>query len=111
MTAIDVTAQVPDFSLRPTRLGIDTHHEPVVVLRADSPVVRAEYLDARVRLEALGTHHGRVGAQHHDRLVVRVDAQPSGPQREIRNLRRVVDHRHESALPMSRVTSAPRTPF
>ncbi|MHB1669833.1 thymidine phosphorylase family protein [Thiomonas sp.] len=42
------------FSLRPKRMGIDTHHEPVVVLRADSPVVRAEGFEAHARIEVLG---------------------------------------------------------
>lgn len=44
----------PGFSLRPRRLGIDTHHEPVVVLRADSPVCRAEGFEAHARIEVLG---------------------------------------------------------
>ncbi|WP_026285282.1 thymidine phosphorylase family protein [Thiomonas sp. FB-6] len=44
----------PPFSLRPRRLGVDTHHEPVVVLRADSPVVRAEGFEAHARIEVLG---------------------------------------------------------
>ncbi len=60
MTAIDDTAQVPDFSLRPVRLGIDTHHEPVVVLRADSPVVRAEGFEAHARIEVLGAQRSIV---------------------------------------------------
>ncbi len=44
----------PVFSLLPRRLGVDTHHEPVVVLRADSPVVRAEGFEAHARIEVLG---------------------------------------------------------
>lgn len=39
--------------LRPVRLGIDTHHEPVVVLRADSPVCRAEGFEAHARVEVI----------------------------------------------------------
>ncbi|MGC8807122.1 MAG: thymidine phosphorylase, partial [Thiomonas sp.] len=50
-------AQTPDRSdaaaLRPVRLGIDTHHEPVVVLRADSPVCRAEGFEAHARVEVI----------------------------------------------------------
>lgn len=41
-------------SLRPLRLGVDTHHEPVVVLRADSPVCRAEGFEAHARIEVIG---------------------------------------------------------
>lgn len=44
----------PPFSLRPRQLGIDTHHEPVVVLRVDSPVVRAEGFEAHARIEVVG---------------------------------------------------------
>ena len=40
--------------LRPVRLGVDTHHEPVVVLRADSPVCRAEGFEAHARIEVIG---------------------------------------------------------
>ena len=36
------------------RLGIDTHHEPVVVLRADAPVCRAEGFEAHARIEVVG---------------------------------------------------------
>jgi len=42
--------------LRPVRLGIDTHHEPVVVLRADSPVCRAEGFEAHARIEVISPH-------------------------------------------------------
>lgn len=41
-------------SLLARRLGISTHHEPVVVLRADSPVVRAEGFEAHARIEVIG---------------------------------------------------------
>ena len=44
----------PGLSLLPKRLGVDTHHEPVVVLRADSPVCRAEGFEAHARIEVLG---------------------------------------------------------
>jgi len=40
--------------LRAVRLGIDTHHEPVVVLRADSAVCRAEGFEAHARIEVIG---------------------------------------------------------
>ncbi len=50
----------PAFSLQPRRLGIDTHHEPVVVLRADSPVVRAEGFEAHARIEVLGAQRSIV---------------------------------------------------
>ena len=60
MTAIDDTAQAAHFSLLPRRLGIDTHHEPVVVLRADSPVVRAEGFEAHARIEVLGAQRSIV---------------------------------------------------
>ncbi len=42
--------------LKPVRLGVDTHHEPVVVLRADAPVCRAEGFDAHSRVEVVGEH-------------------------------------------------------
>jgi thymidine phosphorylase len=51
MTTSDIAAS---FSLRPKRLGISTHHEPVVVLREDSPVVRAEGFEAHARIEVVG---------------------------------------------------------
>lgn len=41
-------------SLRPRRLGVDTQHEPVVVLRADSPVCRAEGFESHARIEVIG---------------------------------------------------------
>lgn len=40
--------------LRARRLGIDTHHEAVVVVRADSPVCRAEGFEAHARVEVQG---------------------------------------------------------
>lgn len=43
-------------SLRPRRLGVDTQHEPVVVLRADSPVCRAEGFEAHTRIEVVGAN-------------------------------------------------------
>ncbi|GAB3040500.1 thymidine phosphorylase family protein [Oleiagrimonas citrea] len=42
--------------LKARRLGIDTHHEPVVVLRADAPVCRAEGFEAHARIEVVGRH-------------------------------------------------------
>ncbi len=42
--------------VRARRLGIDTHHEPVVVLRADSPTCRAEGFEAHTRVEVRGAH-------------------------------------------------------
>ncbi len=50
----DAATATPPCSLRARRLGIDTHHEPVVVLRADSPVVRAEGFEAHARIEVVG---------------------------------------------------------
>jgi thymidine phosphorylase len=41
-----------DDSLAPRRLGIDTHQEPVVYLRADSAVCRSEGFAAHSRVEA-----------------------------------------------------------
>ncbi|WP_343162681.1 thymidine phosphorylase family protein [Oleiagrimonas sp. C23AA] len=38
-------------TLRPRRLGVDTQHEAVVVLRADAPVCRAEGFEAHARVE------------------------------------------------------------
>ncbi len=52
--AVAASAPAEPFTLRPRRLGIDTHHEPVVVLRADSPVCRAEGFEAHARIEVLG---------------------------------------------------------
>ena len=46
--------------LRARRLGIDTHHEPVVVLRADSPVCRAEGFEAHARVEVQGAQRSIV---------------------------------------------------
>jgi thymidine phosphorylase len=40
-------------SLKPVRLGVDTQHEPVVVLRADAPVCRAEGFEAHSRIEVV----------------------------------------------------------
>jgi thymidine phosphorylase len=40
-----------DNSLAPRRLGIDTHQEPVVYLRADSPVCRSEGFAANSRVQ------------------------------------------------------------
>ena len=53
MNAVAGSAE-PSPELQPKRLGIDTHHEPVVVLRADSPVCRAEGFEAHARIEVLG---------------------------------------------------------
>ena len=55
-----VSTPAEPFTLRPRRLGIDTHHEPVVVLRADSPVCRAEGFEAHARIEVLGASHSIV---------------------------------------------------
>ncbi len=52
--AVAASAPAEPFTLGPRRLGIDTHHEPVVVLRADSPVCRAEGFEAHARIEVLG---------------------------------------------------------
>ncbi|WP_151703739.1 thymidine phosphorylase family protein [Nitrincola alkalilacustris] len=38
--------------LRATRLGIDTHHEPTLYLRADSPVCRSEGFESLPRVKA-----------------------------------------------------------
>ncbi len=40
--------------MRPLRLGVDTQHEPVVVVRADAPVCRAEGFEAHTRVEVVG---------------------------------------------------------
>ena len=49
------TCEVPlGEGMRPLRLGIDTHHEPVVVVRADAPVCRAEGFEAHSRVEVVG---------------------------------------------------------
>ena len=44
-------SEPPDTGLRPRRLGIDTHQEPVVYLRADSPICRSEGFAAHSRVE------------------------------------------------------------
>ncbi len=54
MNAVTEATGEPSLPLQPRRLGIDTHHEPVVVLRADSPVCRAEGFEAHARVEVLG---------------------------------------------------------
>lgn len=48
------TVSVDTQTLKPRRLGIDTHHEPVVVLRADAPICRAEGFEAHARIEVKG---------------------------------------------------------
>jgi len=44
--------------LRPVRLGIDTHQEPVIYMRADCPVCRSEGFEAHSRvLVSIGERH------------------------------------------------------
>ena len=43
--------------LRARRIGVDTQHEPVVVLRADSPVCRAEGFEAHARVALRAGRH------------------------------------------------------
>ena len=50
MTTVTSAAPADAGALRPRRLGIDTHREPVVVLRADAPVCRAEGFEAHARV-------------------------------------------------------------
>lgn len=44
--------------LKARRLGIDTHHEPTLFLRADSPICRSEGFDSlsRIRVTCEGRH-------------------------------------------------------
>ena len=47
---------VPAHSLRVRRIGIDTYQEPVVFVREDSPVCRAEGLESQSRVELRNAH-------------------------------------------------------
>lgn len=53
---VDPGKEPREAGMRPLRLGIDTHHEPVVVVRADAPVCRAEGFEAHARVEVVGAH-------------------------------------------------------
>lgn len=59
-----MNAPVPELApnnwLRARRLGIDTHDEPVVYMRADCPVCRSEGFSAHSRIQVHGTAEQRV---------------------------------------------------
>jgi thymidine phosphorylase len=64
-----VSARTPPQStpipqLRARRLGIDTFAQPVIYVRADSPVCRAEGLGAQTQVEVAAGHHRIVAALH-----------------------------------------------
>lgn len=55
-----VSHPLPNNWLRARRLGIDTHDEPVVYMRADCPVCRSEGFEAHSRIEVHGASEQRI---------------------------------------------------
>jgi len=60
----DVPAAPQASALRARRLGIDTFAQPVIYVRADSPVCRAEGLAAQTQVEVTAGHHRIVATLH-----------------------------------------------